>query len=154
MSPGSPDRGARRCVPLLTGQVPSSAGSVEINGHFVDNYSPGDVLRAGGAFVTADRKGLGVFTLMSVVDNTTICDVGRNARHGRLDKRAERADAGLWIDRLSVKTATPLAPIGTLSGGNQQKVLFARGLRLEPQVLMLDEPTQGIDVGAKKRFIC
>ena len=79
--------GRETLVPLLTGQVPSSAGSVEINGHFVDNYSPGDVLRAGGAFVTADRKGLGVFTLMSVVDNTTICDVGRNARHGRLDKR-------------------------------------------------------------------
>ncbi|HUS42262.1 MAG TPA: sugar ABC transporter ATP-binding protein [Ilumatobacteraceae bacterium] len=144
--------GRESLLPLLTGQVPSSSGSVEINGHFVDNYSPGDVLRAGGAFVTADRKGLGVFALMSVVDNTTICDVGRNARHGRLDKRAERADAGAWIDRLSVKTATPQAPIGTLSGGNQQKVLFARGLRLEPQVLMLDEPTQGIDVGAKEEI--
>ena len=58
----------------------------------------------------------------------------------------------MWIDRLSVKTAAPQAPIGTLSGGNQQKVLFARGLRLEPRVLMLDEPTQGIDVGAKEEI--
>ena len=144
--------GRESLVPLLTGQVPSNDGTVQINGRFVGNYAPEDVLRAGGAFVTADRKRLGVFTLMSVVDNTTICDVGRNARHGRLDKRAERADADAWIGRLSVKTSTPQAPIGTLSGGNQQKVLFARGLRLEPRVLMLDEPTQGIDVGAKEEI--
>ena len=144
--------GRESLVPLLTGQAPSNDGSVEINGRFVGNYAPDEVLDAGGAFVTADRKALGVFTLMSVVDNTTICDVGRNARRGRLDKKAERADAGEWIDRLSVKTAAPQAPIGTLSGGNQQKVLFARGLRLEPRVLMLDEPTQGIDVGAKEEI--
>ena len=144
--------GREDLVPLLTGQRPSTAGTVSIVGTETRNYSPGDVLRAGGAFVAADRKGLGVFPLLSVVDNTTICDVGRNARRGRLDRRSELADAGFWIDRLSVKAASPAAPIATLSGGNQQKVLFARGLRLDPRVVLLDEPTQGIDVGAKEEI--
>ncbi len=144
--------GRETLVPLLTGQMPSESGAVQINGKYTDNYSPSDVLSAGGAFVTADRKGLGLFPLMSVLDNTTICDVGRNATHGRLNKTSERADGVGWIDRLSVKTASPYTPIGALSGGNQQKVLFARGLRLAPHVLMLDEPTQGIDVGAKEEI--
>ncbi len=144
--------GRESLVPLLTGQTPSSGGSVEINGRFVGNYAPDEVLRAGGAFVTADRKSLGLFSLMSVIDNTTICDVGRNARRGRLNKRSERADAVGWLDRLQVKAAAPDVPVGTLSGGNQQKVLFARGLRLAPSVVLLDEPTQGIDVGAKEEI--
>lgn len=144
--------GREDLVPMLSGQRPSATGTVEINGHHTDNYAPEDVLRAGAAFVTADRKRLGLFPLMSVIDNTTICDVGRNARRTLLDKRAERVDAGTWIERLQVKTATPDVPIATLSGGNQQKVLFARGLRLEPRVVMLDEPTQGIDIGAKEEI--
>jgi ribose transport system ATP-binding protein len=125
---------------------------VRINGTYTDNYAPRDVIRAGGAFVTADRKGLGLFPLMSVLDNTTICDVGRNATRGRINKASERADGAGWIDALSVKTASPFTPIAALSGGNQQKVIFARGLRLAPYVLMLDEPTQGIDVGAKEEI--
>lgn len=144
--------GREDLVPLLTGQRPSASGTVALNGHHIDNYAPDEVLRAGAAFVTADRKRLGLFPLMSVIHNTTICDVGRNARRGRLDMRAERADAETWIERLRVKAATPDVPIATLSGGNQQKVLFARGLRLEPRVVILDEPTQGIDVGAKEEI--
>jgi ribose transport system ATP-binding protein len=144
--------GREHVVPLISGQQPSSDGEVWVNGRAVDNYSPHDLLEAGGAFVTADRKTHGVFPLMSVIENTTICDVGRNARGGRLQRKAERSDASFWIDRLAVKTASGDAPIATLSGGNQQKVIFARGLRLEPTVLLLDEPTQGIDVGAKEEI--
>ena len=144
--------GRETLIPLLTGQTPSQSGSVLINGMYTDNYAPRDVIRAGGAFVTADRKGLGLFPLMSVLDNTTICDVGRNATRGRINKASERADGAGWIDALSVKTASPFTPIAALSGGNQQKVIFARGLRLAPYVLMLDEPTQGIDVGAKEEI--
>lgn len=144
--------GREHVVPLISGQQPSSGGEVWVNGRAIDNYSPHDLLEAGGAFVTADRKTHGVFSLMSVIQNTTICDVGRNARNGRLQSKAERRDADYWIDRLAVKTASGDAPIATLSGGNQQKVLFARGLRLDPTVLLLDEPTQGIDVGAKEEI--
>jgi ribose transport system ATP-binding protein len=144
--------GREHLIPLLSGQLPSTDGDVWINGHAIGNYEPRDVLDAGGAFVTADRKTLGIFPLLSVIQNTTIGDVGRNARHGRLDQKAERVDAKYWIDRLSVKAASGDVPIAALSGGNQQKVLFARGLRLDPTVLLLDEPTQGIDVGAKEEI--
>ena len=144
--------GREHVIPLLTGQQPSDEGVVWVNGQAIDNYSPSDLLESGGAFVTADRKSLGVFPLLSVIQNTTICDVGRNARFGRLQPKAEHADANYWIDRLAVKTAGGHAPISTLSGGNQQKVLFARGLRLDPTLLLLDEPTQGIDVGAKEEI--
>ena len=116
--------GREDLVPLLSGQIPSTDGNVWVNGRAVANYDPRDVLQSGGAFVPADRKGLGVFPLLSVIQNTTICDVARNARHGHLDGRAERVDATTWIDRLSVKTSSGDAPIATLSGGNQQKVLF------------------------------
>lgn len=144
--------GREDLIPLLTGQTPSTDGTVMVHGHATANYSPSDVIKAGGAFVAADRKGLGLFPLMSVIANTTICDVGRNARFGRLDHRRERAEATSWIERLAVKTSSGDAPIATLSGGNQQKVLFSRGLRLDPRVLMLDEPTQGVDVGAKEEI--
>lgn len=144
--------GREHVIPLLSGQQPSTEGAVWVNGQAIANYSPRDLLDAGGSFVTADRKSLGVFPLLSVIQNTTICDVGRNARFGRLQPKAERADANFWIDRLSVKTASGDAPLATLSGGNQQKVLFARGLRLDPTLLLLDEPTQGIDVGAKEEI--
>jgi ribose transport system ATP-binding protein len=144
--------GREHVVPLLSGQRPSDDGEVWVNGRAIDNYSPHDLLESGAAFVTADRKTCGVFPLMSVIENTTICDVGRNAPGGRLRSKAERRDADHWINLLAVKTASGDAPIATLSGGNQQKVLFARGLRLGPTVLFLDEPTQGIDVGAKEEI--
>jgi ribose transport system ATP-binding protein len=144
--------GREDLVPLLTGQIPSTEGTVVVNGKATENFSPRDLLKAGGAFVAADRKGLGLFPLMSVTENTTICNVGRNARVGRLDHRRERDETIGWIGRLDVKTPSPEAPISTLSGGNQQKVLFSRGLRLDPRVILLDEPTQGVDVGAKEEI--
>lgn len=144
--------GREHVVPLIIGQVPSEAGEVLVDDRQIDPYAPGQLLGAGGAFVTADRARLGNFPTMSVVANTTICDVGRNAARGRLIHRRERAEVERWIDQLKTKTTGGGATMSTLSGGNQQKVLFARGLRLEPRVMVLDEPTCGIDVGAKEEI--
>ena len=93
-----------------------------------------------------------MFKYFSIIANTTISDVKRNTKFGRLLHKKERGEATEWIDKLQVKTAGAQAQIGTLSGGNQQKVLFARGLRLKPTVIMLDEPTRGIDIGAKEEI--
>jgi ribose transport system ATP-binding protein len=125
---------------------------VVLNAQFIAPYAPREVLQAGSAFLAADRATQGIMPTMSVSDNLTICDVGRHSRGGRLRHKEERKEVHGWIDRLRVKTAGSHAPIGTLSGGNQQKVLFARGLRLKPSVLVLDEPTRGIDVSAKEEI--
>jgi ribose transport system ATP-binding protein len=142
--------GREHLIPLVTGQMPSMAGDVVVNGVTTPDYAPSEVLKAGSAFVAADRATQGALAMMSVTNNLTLCDVKPNTRRGRLLHRAERSETSSWIDRLKVRTAGTEVPIGTLSGGNQQKVLFARGLRLGPSALMLDEPTRGVDVGAKE----
>ena len=144
--------GREHLVPLLTGQIPSLAGDVTVDGQDIPPYNPRAMLKAGGAFVTADRARLGNLTTMSVAANTTICDVERNTTKRRLIHKRERAEAQSWMTRLGTRMAGLASPISTLSGGNQQKVLFARGLRLNPKVIILDEPTRGIDVGAKEEI--
>ena len=144
--------GRESVVPLIAGHMPSTAGSVVINGIATQNYAPRETVQSGARYLAADRTAHGVFKYSSVVHNTTISDVKRNTKFGRLLLKQERQEAQEWIDKLGVKTAGGEAQIGSLSGGNQQKVLFARGLRLRPTVIMLDEPTRGIDVGAKEEI--
>jgi ribose transport system ATP-binding protein len=141
--------GREMLVPLVTGQVPSDSGSVTVGTRCIPNYAPRAGLQAGMAFLAADRTTQGVLPLQSVRINLTLGDVRRHWRGGRLRHRDETAEAHDWIGRLSIKTAGTEVAISALSGGNQQKVLFGRSLRLEPTVLVLDEPTRGIDVGAK-----
>ena len=145
--------GREMVAPLITGQTPSMAGDVEVSGQLVANYAPRDSIRAGMAFVPADRASQGIIPLASVTHNMTLADVRRNWRRGRLHHKDETAECIDLIDRLSIKTSSPAAPITALSGGNQQKVLFGRSLRLLPTVLVLDEPTSGIDVAAKEQIL-
>ena len=93
-----------------------------------------------------------MIAIQSVRTNLTLSDVKRNWNAFRLDHKAEKVESEDWITKLDVKTPTSETPIGSLSGGNQQKVLFGRSLRLQPSVLVLDEPTRGIDVGAKEEI--
>ena len=118
----------------------------------IDNYRPRQALQSGIACVPAERVVRGTVPLMNVRENMTITDVGRFFRGGRLRRRAELDETRDWIGRLSIKTASTENLIGSLSGGNQQKVMFAKALRLSPKLLVLDEPTQGIDVGAKEQI--
>jgi ribose transport system ATP-binding protein len=89
---------------------------------------------------------------MTVRENLTLADVGGYSSAGRLRRRKERADARRWMERFDVRPCRPEAPLWTLSGGNQQKVILARWLKTDPDVLLLDEPTQGVDVGAKEQI--
>lgn len=145
--------GREMLAPLITGQLPSDEGSVQVGTTAIANYSPRDSLRAGMAFLPVDRASQGVIPLESVRTNLTLADVARHWRGGRLRHREETAEAHHWIETLRVKTPGTENAIATLSGGNQQKVLFGRSLRLEPAVLVLDDPTQGIDVGAKEEIL-
>jgi ABC-type sugar transport system ATPase subunit len=99
--------------------------------------------------VTEDRKRSGLFTQMTVRDNITICTLPESTTAGVINGRRERRMANESIEQLGVKTAGPEAPILSLSGGNQQKCIIARWLRTQPKVLLLDDPTRGVDVGAK-----
>jgi ribose transport system ATP-binding protein len=145
--------GREMVAPFITGQIPSDSGNVVVCGTPIPNYDPHAAIAAGLAFVPADRASQGIIPLESVSNNLTLADVERNWRGGRLRHAEERAECGVWIDRLDIKTAGTEIPIGALSGGNQQKVLFGRSLRLMPRVLVLDEPTSGIDVKAKEQIL-
>jgi ribose transport system ATP-binding protein len=107
-------------------------------------------MRAGVAYLPADRKALGGFLELTTQENISISDAGRHWRWPKLSRRRERAETADWIERLDIRprSATTMQ-LGTLSGGNQQKVLFAKWLRRNPKIFLIDEPTQGVDVGAK-----
>ena len=139
-------------VGLLSGATPRTGGRVSIDSDELPNADPRGAIRKGLAFVPVNRVRNGLLPLMSVRANLTIADVERNTHGFRLDHNAEKTETNEWIKRLGVVTAGTEAPISTLSGGNQQKVMMARSFRLSPEVLLVDEPTQGVDIGAKEEI--
>jgi ribose transport system ATP-binding protein len=141
--------GRESIIPVVTGQQRRLGGEVVVGGTAIPPYAPDRALRAGLAFVPRERKEVGLLPGMNVRENLTIADLQGFVTARRVRKGTEVAETAQWIERLRIVTVGPEAPIATLSGGNQQKVLLARSLRLEPAVLLLDEPTQGVDVGAR-----
>lgn len=136
----------------LFGLTPADEGELAVNGAVAAIRSPRDAMALGIAYVPEDRRRHGVILEMPVAENASMAVHGKLFPGGWLRDAAERALAERIIGRLSIKTAGPDAPAGSLSGGNQQKVALARWLATEPKVLILDEPTQGVDVGAKSEI--
>ncbi len=125
------------------------SGTITINGEQADITRPFDAIRHGLGYVTEDRKGKGLVMGMSIVENTGLASHFRIARNGVLNKLQEVLEASELSERLQLKMSSLEQRVGQLSGGNQQKVVLAKWLMTKPQVLILDEPTRGIDVGAK-----
>jgi ribose transport system ATP-binding protein len=144
--------GREHVLDLIFGDIPRDDGVVLVDKTEVDNYQPRNAIDSAAAFVPSDRAIRGTVGMMSVRENLTLCDVSKNFTQGRIRRRREAAETREWIDRLAIKTSGPEAIIGSLSGGNQQKVMFGKALRLSPKVLLLNEPTQGIDIGAKDQI--
>ncbi|HWE00795.1 MAG TPA: sugar ABC transporter ATP-binding protein [Tepidisphaeraceae bacterium] len=134
---------------VLFGITPADAGKILLKGQPVIVQTPARAVELGIAYVPEDRRRHGVILEMSVAANTTLAVLNRIANGGLLDFSRERKIAASYVDRFGVKTPSLDAPVGDLSGGNQQKVSLARWLATEPAVIILDEPTQGVDVGAK-----
>ena len=136
----------------LYGCVRTDAGSVLIEGLPVPIRSPSDALRLGIAMVTEDRKHTGLALSSSVRENISVSSLARFARLGFIDEREEAAAVDAFIDRFGIKLSDRDQPVRELSGGNQQKVVFARALLSRPRILICDEPTRGVDEGAKREI--
>jgi rhamnose transport system ATP-binding protein len=133
----------------LFGLTPADAGEILWRGKPLVISSPARAVRLGIAYVPEDRRRHGVILEMPVATNATLAVLNRISSLGWMNFRQERRLAADYVKRLSIKTASLDTPVGDLSGGNQQKVSISRWLATEPKLLILDEPTQGIDVGAK-----
>lgn len=133
----------------LFGLTPADAGTIEWCGKPIQIRTPAEATRLGIAYVPEDRRRHGAILDMPITTNTTLAVLNRIAKWGWIDFRRERSVAAEYVRQMSIKTASLDTPVGNLSGGNQQKVAIARWLATNPALLILDEPTQGIDVGAK-----
>jgi rhamnose transport system ATP-binding protein len=133
----------------IFGLTPADEGEILLHGERVNITSPAAAIQHGIAYVPEDRRRHGVVLDLPISHNITLATLDRLAKFGALDFQQERKLAVEYINRFAVKTPATFAPVATLSGGNQQKVALSRWLATEPRVLILDEPTQGIDVGAK-----
>ncbi|BEU19962.1 sugar ABC transporter ATP-binding protein [Paraburkholderia sp. 22B1P] len=141
--------GRTETMRLLFGADPAERGTVSINGKDVALKSPQDAIARGLAYLTEDRKAEGIVPELSVRDNLTLVCLRTLSKHGIVDVKKQQAIVDRFIASLGIKLRSPDQPIRELSGGNQQKVLLARWLAAQPSLLLLDEPTRGIDVGAK-----
>jgi simple sugar transport system ATP-binding protein/ribose transport system ATP-binding protein len=141
--------GRSEFVRAIFGADRSDTGTIEVGGKQVKIKSPGDAVRAGIAMLPESRKDQGLMLQRSIIENVTLPHLRAVSRGGVVSARKEAAEVKDLATRLDVRTSSLSAQVGTLSGGNQQKVLFAKWLLRRPVVLMADEPTRGVDVGAK-----
>jgi ribose transport system ATP-binding protein len=141
--------GRSRILNALFGVNRRTAGRVTLDGEPLSVRSPRDAIDAGIGFVTEDRKSLGLILELSVRENTTLVHLERYAHAGVIDRHAEKAAVAELIAELHIRTRDAEIEVKALSGGNQQKVVFAKWLVKPPRVLLLDEPTRGVDVGGK-----
>jgi ribose transport system ATP-binding protein len=138
---------------LIFGADQKTSGTVALGGQELTINGPRDAMDAGIAYLTEDRKGLGLFLDMSINENINIGVIGKDASVGGvLNFSAAKARAAHAISSLSIRTQTASINVGALSGGNQQKALIARLLETKPRAIIFDEPTRGVDVGAKSEI--
>ena len=148
---GLDGHGQEAFLKMLAGLEPPAGGMVVVERRSVQAPVTGFRMAVanGIAYLPRDRRATGIFPTQSVLDNFAISTVDRDARLGLISRKERRRRYELYRAKLSIVAPRPDAPITTLSGGNQQKVLLARALALEPDVLLLNDPTRGVDVATR-----
>ena len=141
---------AYRANRVTGGSVSIASGPATATAPGAGTGGPRGALRAGQRMIPESRKEQGLLPGRPVTENVTLASLGLFSRAGLVRRRAERRTVTRMLARLAVRSASPKLPVATLSGGNQQKILFGRMLLRQPQVLIADEPTRGVDVGAKR----
>ena len=144
--------GRTQLAETLFGLTPADSGEVRLGGSAFHIASPAEAIRRGIGYVPEDRRQHGVVLEMPIMANVSLANLAEVSRGGLISEARERALAERYIGQLRVKTQSAYAEAGSLSGGNQQKVALARWLATKPAVLILDEPTQGVDVGSKSEI--
>lgn len=144
--------GRTEIMRTIFGLLPKSRGTIRLEGKELTIKSPEEAIRQGIGFLTEDRKDEGLILDFSIRDNVLLPSVGEFSKVGLLNDKLIDDFVELLVERLTVKTASVEDPASSLSGGNQQKVVLAKWLGIGPKVLILDEPTRGVDVGAKREI--
>lgn len=144
--------GRTELAKTLYGYYKKQSGEIYVNGKRVENKSSRDGLKNGIAYVSEDRKGDGLILGLSVKENMSISSLDKVSSIFKVDKRRELQEVKEYIKKMNIKTPSENQMIKNLSGGNQQKVAIGKALMTSPEVLILDEPTRGVDVGAKKEI--
>ena len=144
--------GRTELAKTLYGLFPWETGRAALAGRPYRADNPNHAIRQGLYYMTEDRKRNGLVMLMDVAGNVTLSSLDAVSRHGRLDKAKERRVVADYIKKINIKTPSMAQKARNLSGGNQQKIVLSKALMTDPDVLILDEPTRGIDVGAKKEI--
>lgn len=145
--------GRTELMKVLYGALPKESGVIRLSGKEIELHCPQDGLNHGIVYISEDRKGDGLILGMSVKENMSLTALDHfSTKMGRLKHQSEQMSVDDFIDMFNIRTPSRDQAIGLLSGGNQQKVTIAKGLMTRPNILILDEPTRGVDVGARKEI--
>ena len=144
--------GRTELAKMLYGALQPQGGELRLAGRPIHNRSPKEALANGIVYVSEDRKAEGLILGMNVRDNASLAALPTFSRHGHIQAAHEQDAVAQYVAKMRVRTPSLAQTVGLLSGGNQQKIAIAKGLMTRPRVLILDEPTRGVDVGAKKEI--
>jgi rhamnose transport system ATP-binding protein len=144
--------GRTELAETLFGLTPADSGEIFVDGKSVRIQSPAEAIQLGIGYVPEDRREHGIILEMPIAANTSLANLSSVSHRGWIDEEQEEELAQTYIGQLRIKTASAQMAAGSLSGGNQQKVALARWLAIDPKILILDEPTQGVDVGSKSEI--